>query len=65
MVIIGKMKKEVSPKIMAAVIVVVVGAIGFFLFHKAANNDPTPRPDAKYFTGSSTPTPGAAPAATK
>ena len=48
------MKKEVSPKFMVALIVVAVGAIGFFLFHKAATNDPTPRPDPKYFGISST-----------
>ncbi len=54
------MKKELSPKVMVAVIVVAVGAIGFFLFHKAASNDPTPRPDPKYFGVSSTGAPAPA-----
>ena len=43
------MKTQVSPPVIAAVIIVVVVAISVFIFKKSVNNDPTPRPDPKYF----------------
>ena len=51
------MKKEVSPAVFAAIIAVVVLAIGIFLYQKSANNEPTPRPDPKMFGGAPTTSP--------
>lgn len=45
------MKKEVSPAVIAAVIVAVVLVIGIFLYQKTSNNEPTPRPNPKFFGG--------------
>ena len=55
------MKKQVSPPVIAAVIAVVVIGLGIFIFKKSANNDPTPRPDPKYFGVSTTGAPDKTP----
>lgn len=48
------MKKEIPPQVVIGVIVALVAVIGLWMYNKASNNDPTPRPDPKYFGISST-----------